>query len=228
MYSSLDRIDIVLKAKEGRKEYVQTDHRTAEEIEEEPELSTLFALVRVLNPKRMREEGELEPIVTYATQHTPPDFLRRAVRAAGGRLAVGKEARPVEDGGEVPLVEEVIQSAFAGLAQRVAAEHGVALTVAGLETIEPVLAAQAGDPEDDEIAYWSAVMQLGSFAGEVMRASNGGRWQVADGGTIPFALATGFQGSEATVNPLGKAIKRFANGEEDSVANLVRVVQSRP
>jgi len=40
MFSSLDSIDIVLKpGTDGRQRYVQTDHRTAEEIEEEPELS---------------------------------------------------------------------------------------------------------------------------------------------------------------------------------------------
>ena len=31
-----------------------------------------------------------------------------------------------------------------------------------------------------------------------------------------FALSTSFRGEPAAVNPLGKAIKRFANGEEDT------------
>jgi len=54
MYSSLDRVDILLAPDaDGHPRYVQTDHRTAEEVEEEPALSILFAVVRLLNPRRM-------------------------------------------------------------------------------------------------------------------------------------------------------------------------------
>jgi len=65
------------------------------------------------------------------------------------------------------------------------------------------------------------VMKLGSLGGEVIRASNGGRWIAADSGSLPFALLTRFRGGEATVNPLGKAIKRFMNGQVDSLVALV-------
>ena len=79
MFSSLDRADIVLKAgPDGRQQYVQTDHRTAAEIEQEPDLSVLFTLVRILNPKRMAEAGSPEPVVIYSAQERPPEFLRRA------------------------------------------------------------------------------------------------------------------------------------------------------
>jgi hypothetical protein len=56
--------------------------------------------------------------------------------------------------------------------------------------------------------------------------SNGGRWEVVATGTLPLALTTTFRGSPATVNPLGKAIKRFANGEEDSLVPLVQLLRS--
>ena len=90
------------------------------------------------------------------------------------------------------------------------------------------LADSAGDPEEDEYAYWSAVLRLGGFGGEVIRASNGGRWHHSTTGTLPIALATTFQGGEAAVNPLGKAIKRITQGEGDSVAALAAVVCQRP
>jgi hypothetical protein len=226
MFSSLDRIDIVLKpGPDGRRTYVQTDHRSAAEVEEEPELSVLFALTRVLNPKRMAGEGEPEPVVLYTAQELPPPFLRQAVRAAGRRITVGTDERPVPDDEEPPPLGEVIASAFATLARAVATEHGVRLTVQGLEKVEAALADEAGDPEEDEVSYWSAVMKLGTFGGELIRASNGGRWQVVDSGTLPFALVTSYQGGEATVNPLGKAVKRFANGEEDSLVALVNVLR---
>jgi hypothetical protein len=226
MFSSLDRADIVLKPTDGRKHFVQTDHRTAAEVEEEPELSVLFALVRVLNPKRMAEKGDPEPVVLYETMHQPPEFLCRAIAAAGGRLSVARNPQPAPAG--TPPLEEIVESAFTGLARRVAADYGIELSPQGLEVVERDLADTAEDPEEDEFAYWSAVLKLGTFAGELIRASNGGRWVVADTGTLPFALTTTYQGAEATVNPLGKAIKRFANGEEDSVAFLVETVRRRP
>jgi hypothetical protein len=72
------------------------------------------------------------------------------------------------------------------------------------------------------------VLKLGSMAGEIIRASNGGQWALGDSGRLPFALSTRFRGGEATVNPLGKAIKRFAHGEEDTLVSLVEMVQSQP
>ena len=89
MFSSLDRIDIVLRGKDGRDEYVQTDHRAAEEIEEERELSAVFALTRVLNAKRNVAEGLPEPVVQYVMQHRPPDFLVPVIQAAGGIILFG-------------------------------------------------------------------------------------------------------------------------------------------
>jgi len=61
----------------------------------------------------------------------------------------------------------------------------------------------------------------------LIRASNGGRWTITDSGSLPFALTTRFRGEEATVNPLGKAIKRFTNGEEDSLVALVNVIRGQ-
>ncbi len=228
MFSSLDRVDIVLKkGPDGRLTFVQTDHRSAEEIEREPELSVLFALVRVLNPRRMAEPGGPEPVVIYTSMERPPEFLHRAIRAAGGLLSVGPGSDPEQEPAEGrPPLQPIVEEAFADLARAVAAGHGVELTPAGLEEVERIEAARAGDPEDDEIGYWSAVVKLGAFAGEVVRAANGGRWAVVDSGSLPFALTTTYQGQEATVNPLGKAIKRFANGEEDSVGTLVNLIVS--
>jgi hypothetical protein len=228
VFSSLDRADIVLKpGPDGRQQYVQTDHRTAAEIEQEPDLSVLFALIRILNPKRLAEAGSPEPVVIYSVQEPPPEFLRRAIHAAGGGLTIGDDPQPVSEALESPPLEEVVESAFENLAHAVAAEYRVALTLDGLQTVEPALAEVAGVPEEDEDAYWSAVVKLGSFGGEVIRAHSGGRWRTTDSGSLPFSLSTRFSGEEATVNPLGKAIKRFSNGEEDSLVTLVSMIRSQ-
>lgn len=229
MFSSLDRVDIVLKpGPDGRRQFVQTDHRTAAEVEQQRELSALFGLVRVLNPKRLAEAGEPEPVVLYSAQEHPPGFLREVIRAAGGRLVIGAALQPEAEEGPPPSLERVIESVFADLARVVAVEHEVSLTPDGLEVVEAKQAEVSGNPEEDEFAYWSAVLKLGSFGGEVIRASNGGQWKITDSGSLPFALATRFQGEEATVNPLGKAIKRFMYGEEDSLVALVNLIRSNP
>jgi hypothetical protein len=229
MFSSLDRIDVVATGQNGQQCFFQTDHRTAEEIEQQPELSILFALVRIVSPLRMAKEGAPRPTVTYTAQHRPPEFLRRVIAAAGGQLMIGSPpTQPVPYEEQPPPLEEVMASAFAGLARKVADEHGVELTIEGLEVVEQAVAGAAGDREEDEIAYWKAVMELGSFGGEVIRQSNGGRWAVVPTGSLPFALLTTFRGAEATVNPLGKAIKRFANGEEDSLVLLVKMLRQQP
>jgi hypothetical protein len=226
MYSSLDRVDVVTTEPDGQGRYFQTDHREADEIEANPDLSVLFALVRVLNAKRMVEPGEPEPIVTYVSQNPPPEFLRQAVRAAGGECLIHGEDQTEQDEDEPPLLADVIASAFAGLARSVAEEFGVDLSIQGLETVEKALAETAGDPEENEVDYWTAVVKLGTFGGEVIRASNGGQWKVVETGTLPFALETKFRnGGSPKVNPLAKAIKRFANGDEDTLIFLVQMIQ---
>jgi hypothetical protein len=227
VYSSLDRADIVTRGPDGRSQYVQTDHRSAAEIAAEPELSTVFALIRVLNPKRLGKPGDPEPVVIYGAMEEPPEFLRRAIRAAGGLIAVGLGSQPATETGQRPPLAEITATAFADLARVVVAEYRVKLTPDGVQKVEEALAGSVGDPEEDEIGYWSAVVKLGAFAGEVIRAANSGRWEVVEHGTLPFALITTFEGNSATVNPLGKAIKLFENGEEDSVAFLVRHICSR-
>lgn len=259
MYASLDRIDIVMQRDDGRKEYWQTDHRTAEEVERQRPLSILFALVRILNPRR---GDEADPVMVYSAAHPPPEFLLQALRAAGALLTVGDElepkpvpgpAREAEASGTLlgramgaarsllgvggaakreadgtASLDEIIQDAFSSLAHEAAARHGVPLTFNGLQAVEAALAETSPNDGEDETAYWTAVFELGAMGGELIRATNGGRWVQVDTGSLPFALSTRFRGGPATVNPLGKAIKRFADGADESVAALVRVTRDNP
>lgn len=225
MYSSLDRIDIVTQTPDGEEQYIQTDHRSVEEIEADRELSVVFAIIRVLNPKRGVKEEKLASTVVYGVlEGEPPEFLRRAIRAAGGLIRVGKGTEPEPDTGERPPLAEVIAAAFADLGQVVAAEFGVEFTENGVKTVEQSLSETVADQEEDEINYWSAVVKLGAFAGEVLRMLHGGHWEFVETGTLPFGLVATYKGRTATVDTLGKAIKLFRNGPEDSVAALIRMV----
>jgi hypothetical protein len=229
MFSSLDRADIELKpGPDRRQKFVQTDHRTAVEIEETLELSVLFALIRILNPKRLAEAGSPEPIIFYAAQELPPELLRRAIHTAGGRLMINDKEQPAPADSGPSDLQELISSAFTNLAHAVAKDYNAPLTLDGLQKVELALANEAGDREEEEIEYWTAVVKLGSFGGEVIRALNGGQWRSVNSGTLPFVLCTPYRGEEAKINPLGKAIKRFANGEEDSLVYLAKMVLHQP
>jgi len=125
-------------------------------------------------------------------------------------------------------LQELISSAITNMARSVADEYRVPLTLDGLQKVELALADEAGDPEEEEIPYWTSVVKLGSFGGEVIRALNGGQWRTTDSGTLPLALYTLYRGEETQVNPFGKAIKRFANGEEDTLVYLANLILHQP
>jgi hypothetical protein len=226
MFANLGRIDIELQPDAaGRRHFVQMDHRTCAEVEAEPDLSALFAIIRVLNPMRARGENEPDPIVSCSFVDLPPPFLADAIAAAGGRLVKGASISEPIAATQGPALHSVVASAMAGLVRATMTEHRVSFDATGLLAVERSLSATRISADEDAYAYWSAVLKLGSFAGELIRASNGGRWDTTGSGSLPIVLVTSFRGDEATVNPLGKAIKRFAQGEEDSVVSLVELVQ---
>ena len=81
MYSSLDKIDAVVKSP---LRYVQTDHRSVDEIAANPELTTLFALTRVLNPRAHAETQGLQATIVYVTaQGELPACLRDVLAVTG-------------------------------------------------------------------------------------------------------------------------------------------------
>ncbi|MFY0573643.1 hypothetical protein ACN28S_04080 [Cystobacter fuscus] len=178
MYSSLDSIDIVTQNEEtGRKGFLQTDHRSAAEIQREREVSTLFALTRMLNA-RQAIESEGGPVdVLYVCSEAPPDFLRSVVTSAGGRVQINDEPVSVYEG-PIGLPEELADVAFRGLAFRVAHEREASLDERLLSALEEEYAQQPG-VEQDEPGYWTRVVELAAVAGELLRARHGGRWAEA-------------------------------------------------
>jgi hypothetical protein len=227
MYASLDRIDVISTGEDGRPWYIQTDHRSAEEIAQTRELSTVFALLRILNAQRLAESRGEHARISYVLASSPPPFFSAVIAAAGAQVQLGlgaPEALPAE----VSALDMVLQDAFAGLAERTAADHAVSVSLAGLAAVEQALTAAPLDAEEDTIGYWTTVVALGALAGEVMRAANGGQWVTGGQGTLPVVLATRLGGEDATVNPLGKAIKRLTHGEEDSLVPLARLIISQP
>jgi len=218
MYSSLDRIDFIATAKDGSSHYVQTDHRGRAEIEQDRPMSTVFAIMRVVNASRTAAERGGQYKVIYNINEEPPQFLQQAIACAGGVVeAANKEL--IYQGQLIPC-ENIVESCLAEIAAGISQAWRLDYSVEGLQALEQGLAQQTPAPETDEITYWSQVVRAGAFAGEVMRKMHGGRWDRAERGigTLPFV----FVSCGVMFNFLGKAIKLFANGPEDSIASMVR------
>lgn len=222
MFSSLDRIDLVtLDPKTGKKAFHQTDHRTTAEVQQEAEVSTLFALTRVLNARHMGEkEGGVR--VLYVCFERPPDFLQRAVVAAGGRLQLNEQDLIYE--GVLGTPEELADEAFRKLAHRVLRARALPLEERSMAALERDYLGAPG-PEDDEIGHWTRVVELAAVAGELLRSQGGGRWIEVQGmATLPFTfhLAPNGEGSPR-INALGRAERFLKNGERDSLVHLLRM-----
>lgn len=216
MFSSLDRVDIVYTDPDGRTRWLQSDHRRPAEIEAEAELSLLFALIRVLNPRRDFPAGDDEPVLEYRCQHRPPAFIAAAVAGAGAELVVDGPVPYLDD---APDAETLADLGFAALAARVTTEHDVGCDLDGLRALEQRPRVTL---ESDEIGHWRAVLGLAAVAGEVLRARSGGRWALHPAaGALPFVFLLGPAAAPIVVDPLGAAIRWTEGGE--GLAELLTV-----
>ena len=188
MFSTLDKIDAVVN-KPLR--YVQTDHRTAEEIEATPELSTLFALARILNPQAHGEAQGVKPAVVYVTaQADVPACLRDVLAATGATHQVGGSGTPRTYPADDTTASELADQAFRGLAARVKRRVGLTDMATVLRALEAETLADPPRQADDEAGYWTRVLELAAVTCEVVRARSGGRWEIQHHADLPFGFAT--------------------------------------
>ncbi|MET0401036.1 MAG: hypothetical protein ABW123_01480 [Cystobacter sp.] len=228
MYCSLDSIDIVTQNEEtGRKSFLQTDHRSAEVIQHAREVSTLFALTRVLNARRAIEPEE-EPVdVLYVCSEPPPDFLRSVVTSAGGRVQINDEPVAVYEG-PIGTPEDLAEDAFRRLAYRMVQMHHASLDESFLSALEGEYA-QTPDAEQDEPGYWTRVAELSAVVGELLRARHGGRWvEATQGSTLPFAFRLGVEREAPVVlNVVGRVEQFLSSGERDGLVFLLHTAEDQ-
>jgi hypothetical protein len=227
MYASLDSIDTILAASDGRQLALQTDHRDAYEIEAERALSTAFVLVRCLNPPRAEERFQ----VFYDCANEPPEFLRTAIRASGARLLVKHQQSDPSTVTSVQadVVTALMNEAMGDIAKEASRESGDPLSA--LVAREGTLERLGFPSEEDEVKFWTETVVLGALAAEALRIPNSGTWRYESGGTatLPFVCSATYKGQVATVNPLGKALKflqQRGGGEEPSA--LVQAILVNP
>jgi hypothetical protein len=218
MYSSLHKIDFAAKSPNGPL-YVQTDHRSADEIAAEPEISTLFALTRILLARAhgAKQPGPA-PTIVYASPGEVPSFLVEVLASAGARLSVGD----IKDHRELAAVDiapaTLADRAFAALAARVQRRVGLTDPAAALKALEAETLADPPDVDDDEITYWTRVLELAAVVAEIIRARRGGHWIESEGADIPF----GFECPDAgTMLPTNRAQRFIDDGEQESMFHLL-------
>lgn len=219
MFFNLDRADVRVAEATGLTLF-QVDERPAAEIERQPELSTLFALTRVLGPLA---RGVTNEVFYICSVEPPPHFLRRAVAASGGKLQVRKEP-PLDYEGVPDQPEDLADEAFRRLAYRVLRERNAELDDPALETLMHDLPPMP-TREEDELPFWTRLLEFSAVLGELLRAKFGGRWVTAANlAVVPFAFRLGIDNGPRYIlcNVMGKTQQFLENGGRGGAMALLR------
>lgn len=234
MYTSIDRVDIVAE-KDGVKLFLQTDHRSAEEMDEEPELSVLFALIRTLLPRRLAAAEPAPSRVRYVAMQSVSRAVHEAIVSTGAELEMPTTGNrePVAFDGAVSPPGHLADRAFAGLARRVLLREELPLSAEGLVAFEARVLKTEWDLEDkeQEIERWTTALELAAFVGECLRQQTGGRWVITadelvspdpsitadDFGLLPFAFRVD---EKQLSNAANKAIRAMTEPGQSTVQLL--------
>ncbi|CAN5117441.1 hypothetical protein BH11MYX1_BH11MYX1_06070 [soil metagenome] len=202
MYCSIDKIDLAARV-DGKPIAIQTDHRTAAEIDLAPELSVLFAMARILNARaQLADDGHRHAAVHYVLGTKPPEVLREALVATGAKLERSDRKMALEalGLGSVAATGALADRMFAQLAKRAAGNVGVRDLAMALRMLEQQTTTNPPD-RSDEVAYWTRVLELAALAGELLRAKYAGRWIQTERALVPF----GFEVGTSVVFPTNRA-----------------------
>lgn len=215
VFCALDKIDLAATV-EGRQVAVQIDHRSSDEIEDNIEMSVLFAMTRVINARQ--DCAHVHFVVAG-----PPPALSEALDAVG---AVVSEAATRLTGTTAPppseeLAGEIADRHFRGLALRVAAQVGTRDVAMALRMLEDQTLA---DPpsRDDPQRYWRRVLELAALTGELLRAKFHGRWIQTDRALVPFGFELdGATAGSTVLFPTNRAQRLIEDGRDESLFKLL-------
>ena len=219
VYCSIDRIDLATRV-DGQPVAVQTDHRSREEIEAEPELSVLCAMARVLNARdHLADDGHRDAAVHYVVPGETPEILRDALAAVGATIdRVGTTLEPLGPASR-DAIETIADRAFADLARRAASRVGTRDLAMALRMLEDQTFA---DPpqRSEEPLYWQRVLELAALLGELLRAKypHARGWVQTDRAMIPFGFAVDAQ---TIMFPTNRAQRVIEDGADESLFKLL-------
>jgi hypothetical protein len=218
MWARVHKIDRIRPRPEGGAIVLVEDERSAAAMSRVPALSTIIAVARVLNARRVLEtryggKGE----VRYAANASLPSFLFDAVVRAGAGTS-DRTGDKLVFPAQPASVAVIVDVAFLELAHATRGNVGVPDLITALRTFEADRRKSPLDRERHPALYWPAVFELASLAGELARP-RGGRWIETTDMPVPFAikLATGDLAMPT------KLAQRIVEGEsvEESLAETV-------
>jgi hypothetical protein len=186
-WARVHKIDRVKPQQGGGAIVIVEDDRNAGAMARVPSLSTLIAIARILNARRVLEtkyNGTGE--VRYATSATPPGPLADAIARAGASLC-DRTADTIRTPAMPASVDSIVDTAFAELAYDVRSGVGGVDMASALRAVEERRRKTPLNRDESPVQYWTAVFELAALAGELSRA-RGGRWISTKDLPVPYAL----------------------------------------
>jgi uncharacterized membrane protein YgcG len=188
VWARVDKIDRIRPQPDGSAVVLVEDERSAAAMGRLPSLSTLIAIARILDARRvleLRYRGSGE--VRYAAASSPPMFLVDAITRAGAHVT-DRAGDRVTVPAAPASVSSTIDLAFAELAHHVRTSIGTAMTMpAALRATEERRRKAPIEVDAQPAMYWTAVFELTALAGELSRP-RGGRWIEVPEMPVPFAI----------------------------------------
>jgi hypothetical protein len=209
VWARVHKIDKIRPQPDGGAIVILEDDRKAIAMGRVPGLSTVIAIARVLNARRLLEikfggKGE----VRYAANASLPEFLFDAVHRAGAAvtdLSATKVILPPKPSG----IASIIDMAFSSLAHETRTIAGCSQVDVALRKLEADRRKAPLDREADPVRYWTSVFELASLAGELWRP-RGGRWVDTKDTPVPYAIKLP---DNAIAKP-AKLAQRIVDGED--------------
>jgi hypothetical protein len=188
VWARVHKIDRVRPQPNGGAIVLVEDERNAAAMARTPGLSTLVAIARILNARRLldaRYGGKGE--IRYATSASPPTALTDAITRAGASIA-DRTGENVTYVGMPGAVAATVDLAFSELAHYMRSTVGAQTAADALRVLEGRRRkATPLDRDENPAGYWTAVFELAALAGEVARP-RGGRWVDTKDTPVPFAI----------------------------------------
>jgi hypothetical protein len=231
----LNRIDIVASSTQGGERWIMVagegfpDDREAE--------FTVSLLLKLGFHERHASHCEGPIRIELVSFSEPPASLLQWLSARGVEVRVGSPGVPavgkpsvfaLRSDGEIDLA--ALQAANA---RAFADAHELPYPPAesGLARLDEIILARRAevglddDESDEELEDTRLMVLAGAYAGEVIRTTVGGEWQLGDDLAVqPMLLAAG-PGCDVIANVLGKVRKELKYGSGDAVEFFVKVVQ---
>jgi hypothetical protein len=219
VWARVDKIDRIRPQPGGGAVVLVEDERNAAAMGRIPSLSTLVAIARILDARRVLElkyrgNGEIR----YAAASSPPMFLVDAITRAGASITDrgGDHLRVPAAPGSVTAI---IDLSFAELAHHVRTGIGPVTMSAALRMTEERRRQAPIAVDGNPSGYWTAVFELTALAGELSR-SRGGRWFEVPETPVPFAIRLA-SGELARPSRLAQRIVAGQSAEESLAAGPV-------